>query len=100
MTIPSRASNCPWVYKELFLPPFSAGALGIINPEEKELCFGGMLHWQEIVVKCVCVCVWEWMDEGGRTEDRGTREDRAVVMDAVQGSGTLGPSLIKGLLFG
>lgn len=40
------------------------------------------------------------MDEGGRTEDRGAREDRAVVMDAVQGSGTLGPSLIKGLLFG
>lgn len=52
-----------------------------------------MLHWQEIVEVCswvrVCVCVW--MDGGGRTGDRGTREDRAVVMDAVQGSGTLGP---------
>lgn len=62
-----------------------------------------MLHWQEIIEVCACVSVcvgWEWMDEGGSTEDRGTREDRAVVMDAVQGSGTLGPSLIKGLLFG
>lgn len=68
-----------------------------------------MLHWQEIVEVCACVCVcvrvyvcvpvYEWMDEGGRTEDRRTREDRTVVMDAVQGSGTPGPSLIKGPLF-
>lgn len=74
MTIPSVASDCPEVYKELFLPPFSAGALGIINPEEKELCFGGMLHWQEIVVKCVCVCACGsgWMrEEGLKTEGPG-----------------------------
>lgn len=36
---------------------FAAGAFGIINPEEKELCFSGMLHWQEIVGECVCASV-------------------------------------------
>lgn len=40
---------------------FAAGAFGIINPEEKELCFSGMLHWQEIVGECVCASV-----RGGR----------------------------------
>lgn len=77
-----------------------AGALGIINPEEKELCFSGMLHWQEIEVR------WgprvesqqsQWTDEEGGIEDGGgIGENWAVVMDAMQGSGTLGLSVIKG----
>lgn len=38
----------------------------------------------------------QWRDEEGGIEDGGIGESWAVVMDAMQGSGTLGLSVIKG----
>lgn len=51
-----------------------AGAFRIINPEEKELCFGGMLHWQGIVGGCGS----EW---GGALVGSGERPVKAVEGD-------------------
>ncbi len=76
-------------------------------------CFTGKKSLRCVCV-CVCVCVrqgglrwWarvesqqrQWRDEEGGIEDGGVGENWAVVMDATQGSGTLGLSVIKGLLF-
>lgn len=42
---------------------------------------------------------WRASRGSGGIEDGGIGENWAVVMDAMQGSGTLGLSVIKGLLF-